>query len=96
MRPISRFISPYYLRRTRRYDIISIVFSRRKCHLLNPRSLEGRRCVCVIFSPTNPKDRDAFHITIEEYLLSLTDLMQDLSCLATNAITLSISIFAAR
>jgi len=38
--------------------------------------------------PTNLKDRDAFHITIEEYLLSLTDLTQDLSRLATNAVTL--------
>ncbi|KAL7949422.1 Translin [Trichoderma barbatum] len=42
-----------------------------------------------IFSvPTNLKDRDAFHITIEEYLLSLVDLTQDLSRLATNAVTL--------
>ncbi|KND88391.1 Translin [Tolypocladium ophioglossoides CBS 100239] len=37
--------------------------------------------------PTNLKDRDAFHLTIEEYLLSLTDLTQDLSRLATNAVT---------
>ncbi|KFA61413.1 hypothetical protein S40285_03575 [Stachybotrys chlorohalonatus IBT 40285] len=38
--------------------------------------------------PTNLKDRDAFHITIEEYLLSLTDLTPELSRLATNAVTL--------
>lgn len=38
--------------------------------------------------PTNLKDRDAFHITIEEYLLALTDLTQELSRLATNAVTL--------
>lgn len=38
--------------------------------------------------PTNLKDRDAFHITIEEYLLALIDLTQDLSRLATNAVTL--------
>ncbi|PNP57635.1 hypothetical protein THARTR1_02633 [Trichoderma harzianum] len=45
--------------------------------------------VGTIFSvPTNLKDRDAFHITIEEYLLSLVDLTQDLSRLATNAVTL--------
>ncbi|KAK1255382.1 hypothetical protein MKX08_009377 [Trichoderma sp. CBMAI-0020] len=45
--------------------------------------------VGVIFSvPTNLKDRDAFHLTIEEYLLSLIDLTQDLSRLATNAVTL--------
>ncbi|KAL6815450.1 Translin [Trichoderma sp. SZMC 28013] len=45
--------------------------------------------VGTIFSiPTNLKDRDAFHITIEEYLLALIDLTQDLSRLATNAVTL--------
>lgn len=38
--------------------------------------------------PTNLKDRDAFHLTIEEYLLSLTDLTQDLARLAPNAVTL--------
>ena len=38
--------------------------------------------------PTNLKDRDAFHITIEEYLLSLIDLTQDLSRLATNSVTM--------
>lgn len=38
--------------------------------------------------PTNLKDRDAFHITLEEYLLSLTELTQELSRLATNAVTL--------
>ncbi|KAK5992232.1 Translin [Cladobotryum mycophilum] len=42
-----------------------------------------------IFSvPTNLKDRDAFHFTIEEYLLCLTELTQELSRLATNAVTL--------
>ncbi|OAA39458.1 Translin family protein [Metarhizium rileyi] len=42
-----------------------------------------------IFSvPTNLKDRDAFHFTIEEYLLSLTDLTPELARLATNAVTL--------
>ncbi|KAF4506425.1 hypothetical protein G6O67_006514 [Ophiocordyceps sinensis] len=42
----------------------------------------------TIFSaPTNLKDRDAFHLTIEEYLLALIDLTQDLSRLATNAVT---------
>ncbi|OAQ61648.1 translin family protein [Pochonia chlamydosporia 170] len=45
--------------------------------------------VGAIFSvPTNLKDRDAFHFTIEEYLLSLTDLTPELSRLATNAVTL--------
>ncbi|TEA15008.1 Translin-1 [Colletotrichum sidae] len=38
--------------------------------------------------PVNLKDRDAFHLTIEEYLLALTDVTQELSRLATNAVTL--------
>ncbi|KEY72086.1 hypothetical protein S7711_00102 [Stachybotrys chartarum IBT 7711] len=42
----------------------------------------------IVALPTNLKDRDAFHITIEEYLLSLTDLTPELSRLATNAVTL--------
>ncbi|RTE68991.1 hypothetical protein BHE90_016630 [Fusarium euwallaceae] len=37
--------------------------------------------------PTNLKDRDAFHLTIEEYLLSLTDLTNELARLAPNAVT---------
>ncbi|KAK2596689.1 Translin-1 [Conoideocrella luteorostrata] len=45
--------------------------------------------VGAIFSvPTNLKDRDSFHFTIEEYLLSLTDLTPELARLATNAVTL--------
>ncbi|KAG6131699.1 hypothetical protein E4U38_008136 [Claviceps purpurea] len=45
--------------------------------------------VGALFSvPTNLKDRDAFHFTIEEYLLSLTDLTPELARLATNAVTL--------
>ncbi len=42
----------------------------------------------VLAVPTNVKDRDAFHLTIEEYLLALTDLTQELGRLATNAVTL--------
>ncbi|VUC23725.1 unnamed protein product [Clonostachys rosea] len=38
--------------------------------------------------PTHLKDRDAFHITLEEYLLSLTDVTHELSRLATNAVTM--------
>lgn len=36
----------------------------------------------------NLKDRDSFHITIEEYLFALVDLTQELSRLAPNAVTL--------
>ncbi|KAL2204108.1 Translin family protein [Sarocladium strictum] len=38
--------------------------------------------------PTNLKTQDAFHLTIEEYLLSLPDLTSDLARLATNSVTL--------
>lgn len=38
--------------------------------------------------PVNLKDRDAFHITIEEYLAALTSLTDDLSRLAVNSVTL--------
>jgi predicted translin family RNA/ssDNA-binding protein len=38
--------------------------------------------------PVNIKDRDAFHITIEEYLLALTDVTEELSRLAMNSVTL--------
>ncbi|KAF3762888.1 Translin [Cryphonectria parasitica EP155] len=38
--------------------------------------------------PVNLKDRDAFHITIEEYLLAVTSLTDELSRLAVNSVTL--------
>lgn len=38
--------------------------------------------------PTNLKDRDAFHITIEEYLLALLSLSDELARLARNSVTL--------
>lgn len=38
--------------------------------------------------PVNLKDRDAFHITIEEYLLALTAVTDELSRLAMNSVTL--------
>ncbi|AEO56061.1 hypothetical protein MYCTH_2300544 [Thermothelomyces thermophilus ATCC 42464] len=38
--------------------------------------------------PVNLKDRDAFHITIEEYLLGLIAVIDELSRLAVNSVTL--------
>ncbi|KAJ1326566.1 GPI ethanolamine phosphate transferase 2/3 subunit F [Microdochium nivale] len=38
--------------------------------------------------PVNLKDRDAFHLTIEEYLLALTEICDELSRLAMNSVTL--------
>ncbi|KAK4139864.1 Translin [Dichotomopilus funicola] len=42
----------------------------------------------VFNAPVNLKDRDAFHITIEEYLLGLISVIDDLSRLAVNSVTL--------
>lgn len=36
----------------------------------------------------NLKDRDAFHISIEEYLLAVTNLTDELARLAVNSVTL--------
>ncbi|KAK5657341.1 hypothetical protein OQA88_3406 [Cercophora sp. LCS_1] len=38
--------------------------------------------------PVNLKDQDAFHITIEDYLLGLIAIVEDLSRLAMNSVTL--------
>ncbi|KAI9714467.1 MAG: hypothetical protein M1820_000428 [Bogoriella megaspora] len=38
--------------------------------------------------PVNLKDRDAFHLTIEEYLLALISLIDELARLARNTVTL--------
>lgn len=38
--------------------------------------------------PVNLKDRDAFHLTIEEYLLALISLLDELARLARNSVTL--------
>ncbi len=38
--------------------------------------------------PINLKDEDAFHITIEEYLLALINIIDELSRLAMNSVTL--------
>ncbi|KAL8765488.1 MAG: hypothetical protein Q9209_007459 [Squamulea sp. 1 TL-2023] len=42
----------------------------------------------VLNVPVNVKDRDVFHITTEEYLLALTDLIEELARLAVNSVTL--------
>ncbi|KAK4635513.1 Translin-1 [Fulvia fulva] len=42
----------------------------------------------VLNVPVNLKDRDAFHLTIEEYLLSLITLLDELARLARNSVTL--------
>ncbi|MCJ1390594.1 hypothetical protein MMC18_003454 [Xylographa bjoerkii] len=42
----------------------------------------------VLSVPVNLKDRDAFHLTIEEYLQSLITLIDELARLAVNSVTL--------
>ncbi|KAI1826535.1 putative sequence-specific DNA binding protein [Xylaria intraflava] len=42
----------------------------------------------ILKVPVNLKDRDAFHVTIEEYLLALTDISEELSRLAMNSVTM--------
>ncbi|ORY63032.1 Translin [Pseudomassariella vexata] len=42
----------------------------------------------ILQVPVNLKDRDAFHITIEEYVLSLTDITEELSRLSMNSVTM--------
>lgn len=42
----------------------------------------------ILQVPVNLEDRDAFHITIEEYILALTDLTDELSRLAMNSVTM--------
>ena len=44
----------------------------------------------------NLKDRDAFHITIEEYLLALVSIVDELSRLAMNSVTLGDNDMAVR
>ena len=40
-------------------------------------------CWFVILVPVNLKDQDAFHLTIEEYLLALVSLVEELVCWAS-------------
>lgn len=52
----------------------------------NYQPLPNTNLLCAV--PVNLKDRDAFHITIEEYLLGLISVIDDLSRLAVNSVTL--------
>ncbi|RYP19483.1 hypothetical protein DL765_003323 [Monosporascus sp. GIB2] len=42
----------------------------------------------ILQVPVNHKDKDAFHITIEEYLLAMTDITEELSRLSMNSVTM--------
>jgi len=42
----------------------------------------------IVKVPVNLKNKDAFHLTIEEYLLALVSLVEELARLARNSVTL--------
>jgi len=42
----------------------------------------------ILGVPTNVKEKDVFHLTLEEYLHSLISLIEELSRLAVNSVTL--------
>ncbi|KAK2625651.1 hypothetical protein QTJ16_004963 [Diplocarpon rosae] len=91
--------SPYYKYNglwTR--DVQNVVFSILLCGWLGGLSMKGtaeqgklltiEEIGEILNVPVNLKDRDAFHITIEEYLQSLVTLIDELSRLAINSVTL--------
>ncbi|EKD21363.1 uncharacterized protein L3040_000602 [Drepanopeziza brunnea f. sp. 'multigermtubi'] len=91
--------SPYYKYNglwTR--DVQNVVFSILMCGWLGGMSKDGKvepgklltieEVGEILNVPVNLKDRDAFHITIEEYLQSLINLIDELSRLAMNSVTL--------
>ena len=45
-------------------------------------------CLSLRLVPVNLKTTDSFHLTLEEYLLALVDVVDELSRLAMNAVTL--------
>lgn len=53
---------------------------------------QGHWLKCVVFLflavPVNLKSEDAFHITVEDYLLALISTIEELARLAPNAVTL--------
>ncbi|RKF81408.1 Translin-1 [Golovinomyces cichoracearum] len=80
-------------------EIQTVIFSIVLCAWLGglqSHSNSGRRgkllsieeCGEILNVPVNLKDRDAFHITIEDYLHSLISLIEELARLAINSVTL--------
>ncbi|TVY91288.1 Translin [Lachnellula willkommii] len=92
--------SPYYKYNglwTR--DVQNVIFSILLCGWLggmahNDKAAEAGRLLTIedvgeiLNVPVNLKDRDAFHISIEEYLQSLITLIEELARLAVNSVTL--------
>ncbi|ESZ92273.1 putative Translin-1 [Sclerotinia borealis F-4128] len=80
-------------------DVQNVIFAVLLCGWLgglnkDEKSVESGRLLTIeevgeiLQVPVNLKDRDAFHISIEEYLLSLISLIEELSRLAINSVTL--------
>jgi len=92
--------SPYYKYNglwTR--DVQNVIFSILLCGWLggmahSDKAAEAGRLLTIeevgeiLNVPVNLKDRDAFHISIEEYLQSLITLIEELARLAVNSVTL--------
>jgi len=92
--------SPYYKYNgiwTR--DVQNVVFAILLCGWLGGMAMNGKpaqqgRLLAIedvgeiLNVPVNLKDRDAFHITIEEYLQALITLIEELARLAVNSVTL--------
>ncbi|KAF4637759.1 hypothetical protein G7Y89_g331 [Cudoniella acicularis] len=92
--------SPYYKYNnlwTR--DVQNVVFAILLCGWLGGMAMNGTAAEAgklltieevgeILNVPVNLKDRDAFHLTIEEYLQSLITLIEELARLAVNSVTL--------
>ena len=55
---------------------------------LNPASIPLKLLISIVV-PVNVKGEDTFHITVEDYLLALTNMIEELARLAPNAVTLA-------
>ncbi|OQV10127.1 hypothetical protein CLAIMM_14170 [Cladophialophora immunda] len=71
-------------------EIQNVVSNIQMCEWLKSGNLVTLEEVGQILEvPVNVKDEDTFHITIEDYLLALTYMIEELARLAPNAVTLA-------
>ncbi|KAI6250222.1 Translin-1 [Erysiphe necator] len=92
--------SPYYKHNSIwSRDVQTVIFSIIYCGWLGGMGMKSSppsqgkllsidECGDILNVPVNLQDRDAFHITIEEYLQSLITLIEELARLAVNSVTL--------
>ncbi|KAI9742309.1 MAG: hypothetical protein M1818_004209 [Claussenomyces sp. TS43310] len=80
-------------------DVQNVIFAILLCRWLGGLAVNGRSAEPgqlltieevgeILAVPVNLKDRDAFHISIEEYLQALITLIEELARLAINSVTL--------